>query len=83
MKDNHHLHLSFEDCSNSGSMLFQPQAKIFSVSNAIESDPARMANFLGYHTVQNKPAQKLETIYENLSASQLNVRFEEDSLKYK
>ncbi len=56
-------------------MLFQPQTKIFSVSNAIGSDPARMANFLGHHTVQNKPTKKLETIYENLPASQLNVRF--------
>jgi hypothetical protein len=55
-------------------MLFQPQTKIFSVSNAIGSDPARMANFLGYHTLQNKPTQKLETIYENLPESKLNVR---------
>jgi hypothetical protein len=55
-------------------MLFQPQTKIFSVSNAIGSDPARMVNFLGYHTLQNKPTQKLETIYENLPESKLNVR---------
>jgi hypothetical protein len=33
-----------------------------------------MAEFLGYHTLKNKPQQKLETIHENLPTSKQNVR---------
>ncbi len=37
-----------------------------------------MANFLGYHTLNNKPSQKLETIYENPPASKQHVGVEKD-----
>ncbi|CAF2731657.1 unnamed protein product [Rotaria sp. Silwood2] len=61
------------DLSNSGSSLFQQNAQISSVSSAIGYNPAHMADFLGHRTLNNKPAQKLETIYENLPSSKQNI----------
>ncbi|CAF0793838.1 unnamed protein product [Rotaria sordida] len=61
------------DLSNSGSPLCQQNTQISSVASAIGYNPARMADFLGHHTLNNKPRQKLETIYENLPSSQQNV----------
>ena len=45
------------------------------ISNVIQCDPARLANFLGHCSqMNNKTNQKLETIYENLPAPQQIVR---------
>jgi hypothetical protein len=63
-----------EDLSNSGSSLFQQHTQISSVSSTIGYDPSRMATFLGHHTLNKNPGQKLETIYENLPISKQNVR---------
>ena len=45
------------------------------ISNVIQCDPARLANFLGHCSqMNNKTNQKLETIYENLPTPQQIVR---------
>ena len=68
------FYLFYKDLSNSGSSLFQQQTQIASVASAIGYDPSRMGTFLGHHVPYNKPAQKLETIHENVPTSTQNVR---------
>lgn len=66
--------LFYKDLSNCASSLFQQNTQISSISNAIEMNPARMIELLGYHAPNNKQTQKLETIYENVPSSIQNVK---------
>ncbi|CAF0901476.1 unnamed protein product [Adineta ricciae] len=57
--------------SRSQSFDFSASQQSIQISNVIQCDPARLANFLGHCSqVNNKSNQKLETIYENLPAPQ-------------
>ena len=65
-----------KDLSNSESLSSQSRLSISSVSNAIAHDPAQLAKFLGYSSSQNKPMKKLDTIYEHVPTTNLNVRYQ-------
>ena len=73
--EHHPVNSSSSDFLNLGTSSVQPSSiPTCSVSNAVGSDPARMAEFLGQQSWTAKPQPKLETIAENLPISTPNTR---------